>query len=256
MTAHGLPALLLGLGLGLAAGAAAAPAPGGEELADLESQADYAFYTGDARLAARVLAGAATRAAGDDGRARYQYAHAAFRRLQLAVHDRERPAAESAGQACEKALSGLPERDPLAAEAYALRAACAGYLALDGGLRGRLLAARIDGWLEAGAALDARNPRLRLARGLALWYRSEPPPDRVARARADFDAAAALLDLPRATSPGDPAWGAADAWLFAGHAAAATGDVAAARSAYERALLAAPEFAAARRALDGLLQRH
>ena len=232
--------------------AGAAPAPGGEELGDLESQADYAFYTGDARLATRLLAASGAYAEAADPRAGYQYAHAAFRRLQLATHDADRHAAGLAGEACLTALDAVIARAPRDAEAYALKAACGGYLALEGGLRARTLALHIDDWLQRAASLAPQNPRVLLVRGFVTWYRSDAPPERVARARVDFDAAAASLERPRGELAGEPSWGAPDAWLYAGRAAAAAGDLGAARSAYEHALLIAPEFGAARRALDGL----
>ncbi len=235
----------------LAAGAAAAPAqPGGEELADLEAQSDYAFYTHDARLAARVLEDAAADAASAERRVRLQYAHAALRRVQLASLDGEHGTVVRVGEACLESLRSdvLGGAD---AEALALSIACGGYLSLEGGLRGHALGPRIDAWIVAAAPLVAGHPRLRLSRALALWYRTEAVADRVARCRADFESAAAALDGAHAGAAGEPSWGAADAWLYAGRAAAAAGDAVGARTAYEHALLVAPEFRAARRALDG-----
>ena len=243
------------LALLAAAVAAAAPAgPGGDELADLEAQADYAFYTHDARLAAHVLEGAAGYARSGDRRVRLQYGHAALRRLQLASLDGEHAVVARVGEACLDALKADVQggSDP---EALALSIACGGYLSLEGGLRGHALGARIDAWLVAAAPLAAAHPRLRLSRALALWYRTEVVADRVARCRADFEAAATLLDSAQAGAPGDPTWGAADAWLYAGRAAVLAGDPVAARTAFEHALLVAPDFGAARRALDGFVAR-
>jgi hypothetical protein len=244
------------LALCVSGAASGAEAPGDRDaLADLEAQADYAFYTTDAARAARIVADAAGLASAAPTAARYQYAHAAFRWLQLASAGHDSDGVERAGRACQGTLEPIVEADPRAAEARALLAACAGYVALGGGLRGRALALRIDAWLEAAAAVAPANPRVRLTRGMLLWFRAAPPPDRVARARIDFEAAATTLEAPHPSVDGEPGWGAADAWLFAGHAAQAAGDAAAARSAYERALLSAPEFAAARRALDALTAR-
>jgi hypothetical protein len=246
--------LLLLLGVVLGAAATAAPAaPSDAELADLEAQADYAFYTHDARLAVRVLDDAGAYAGSAERRVRLQYAHAALRRAQLASLDGEHAAVGRAGEACLLAVKGESTHGSRDGEALALSIGCGGYLALEGGLRGHALGARIDAWLEASAPLAPGNARLRLTRALALWYRTVAVPDRVARARVEFEAAALALDGVRGGAPGDPSWGAADAWLYAGHAAAAAGDPVAARTAYEHALLIAPEFAAARRALDGFV---
>ena len=54
------------------------------------------------------------------------------------------------------------------------------------------------------------------------------------------------------TVPGQPSWGEAEAWLFVGRALEEGGDLLGARNAYEKALLIAPEFAAARRRVAAL----
>lgn len=237
------------------AGAAAEPVADRAALADLEAQADYAFYTADAGRAARILADHESLASASAPGARYQYAHAAFRSLQLAALAHDEPGVQRAGHACLAALEPLAEADPRDVEARALLSACAGYLALGGGLRGRTLALRIEGWMASAVAVAPQNPRVRLTRGLLLWFQAAAAPDRTARARADFEAAAQGLDSAQAGEGVGPGWGGADAWLFLGHAALAAGDRLAARTAYEKALFAVPEFVAARRALDTLATR-
>jgi hypothetical protein len=223
-----------------------------DELADLETTADYAFYSEDAHLLARLVQDASALAASDSTLERYQYAHAAFRQLQRAVFDRDGKLADRAGNGCVRALDGLLERSPHHAEAMALRATCSAYLALAGGLRAQALALRVGADLEEASTLAPRNPRVLLARGLARWYRHDAGIADRAAARADFEASANLFDTLRVTPPGEPSWGGAEAWFYVGHAAAAAGDLLVARSAFEKALLIAPDFAAARRALHAL----
>lgn len=242
-------AVLLLTGFGLAAQAQPRTP---EELADLETTADYAFYSEDAHLLARLVEGAAALASSDLPQERYQYAHAAFRQLQRAVLEHDRALAERAGAACEHSLEGLLQQTPRDAEAIALRATCSAYLALAGGLRARTLALRVGTWLEEAATLAPHNPRVLLARGLARWYRRDAGRADRAAARADFEAATRAFDIPGAGVPGAPSWGAAEAWLYAGRAAVAGGEPLLARSDYEKALLIAPDFAAARRALAAL----
>jgi hypothetical protein len=252
----GLGALLLAC-TSACAGANAAPESDRAALADLESQADYAFYTGDAGRAARIVADHEALAGATAPEARYQYAHAAFRWLQLAAIAHDEAGTQRAGRACLSTLEPVAEADPRAVEARALLSACAGYLALGGGLRGRTLAMRIEGWMSSAVALAPSNPRVRLTRGLLLWFQAAAAGDRIARARVDFEAAARALEAAGESEvdAGGPTWGGADAWLFVGHAAAAAGDTLAARTAYEKALFAVPEFGAARRALDALATR-
>ena len=223
-----------------------------EELADLENSVEYAFYTEDARMLSRLLEGAAALAASADPQQRYQLAHAAFRRLQLAVRGHDAPAAAAAGELCFEALEGVPDADARAAEAYVLKAACAAYLARNGGLRALAQSRRIDGWLARALELAPDNPRVRLTRALVYWYRGTPRAEQRSLARRDFEAATAGFDAPGTAVAGAPSWGAADAWLFVGRGCAYDGDLIGARSAYEKALLIAPDFVAARRALAGL----
>ncbi len=233
-----------------------AAASGGErtpaELTDLETTADYAFYSEDVHLLARLVDGAATLADSDSMLAQYQYAHAAFRQLQRAVLGHDGKTAGRAGELCVRALDRLLERAPRDAEASALRAACNAYLALGGGMRGQLLALRVSEDLQMASTQAPRNPRVLLTRGLARWYRRDATAVDRAAARADFEAAARLFELPTTSNGGEPTWGAAEAWLYAGLAAAADGELLAARNCYEKSLLVAPDFAAARRALTAL----
>ncbi|MBS0396914.1 MAG: hypothetical protein JSR54_20000, partial [Proteobacteria bacterium] len=80
----------------------------------------------------------------------------------------------------------------------------------------------------------------------------EAGPAERAALRAPLAVAAESFGALSAGEPGEPSWGEAEAWLFVGRALELAGDALAARNAYERALLVAPEFAAARRCLATL----
>ena len=247
-------ALLL---LGLAADAGAAPraAARPEDLADFDARTEYAFFTEDARALERLLSGAQDYAASAVPRERYQYAHAAFRALQLASLKHLANDAQRDARACLAALDSSADLESRDVEDLALEAACAGYVALQGGLKGLAAGHRAEARLEAARTLAPGNPRVLLTAGLARWFRAGAGTEDRAAARAAFEAAAHAFDTVTLAAPGDPSWGAAEAWLFAGHADEEAGDLIGARSAYERALLIAPEFAAARRGLARLAAR-
>jgi tetratricopeptide (TPR) repeat protein len=236
------------------ADAAAAATP--DELTDLEAKAQYAFYTGDLNAARSLAQANRALATSEVPIELYHYAHAQFRVLQLAARREDKPArreAEAAGEACVKALAGAIERDERFAEALALQSECYGYLATLGPIDAVTAAPRIGGKAEAAAKLNPKNPRVLLAQAFALYYR----PLALGGARRQdaaplFRRAAEAFDAIVATRPGEPTWGAAEAWLYVGRTQEEAGDLLAARNAYERALLVAPEFAAARQRLGAL----
>jgi hypothetical protein len=231
--------------------APAAPAASPDELADAAAKAEYAFFTEDRRALERLTAGIAGYATSSDPAELYAVAHAEFRLLQLASRAHATAAAASAGEACLAALARRADlhRD---AEGLALEAACAGYLAGTGRLARLTAGHRRDASLAAARELAAHNPRVELVGALSDWFGTDASPAARERARAGFARAAADFDTIGDGAPGAPAWGAAEAWLFVGHGLVAAGDLLGARSAYERALLVAPDFAAARRALARL----
>lgn len=227
-----------------------------EELTDLEAKAQYAFYTGDLN-AARSLAQANRALAGSEVPLElYHYAHAQFRVLQLGARREDKPArkaAEAAGEACVKSLNRAIDRDERFAEALALQSECYGYLASLGPIDAVTAAPRIGGKAEAAAKLNPRNPRVLLAQAFALYYRPLALGGAKKQEAAPlFRRAAEAFDAIVAARPGEPTWGAAEAWLYVGRTHEEAGDLLAARNAYERALLVAPEFAAARQRLGAL----
>ena len=73
-----------------------------------------------------------------------------------------------------------------------------------------------------------------------------------ARTIAALKDAAAAFEKVTAPAPGAPTWGSAEAWLLLGQGLARSGDEFAARNAYERCLVIAPDFQAAKRSLTAL----
>jgi tetratricopeptide (TPR) repeat protein len=242
--------------LGLVLGTLPTRATTPEELADFEAKADYAFYTEDANALRGLLSSGAKLFESTRPLERYQFAHAEFRLLQLARARGRAGEAQAAGEACLAALEKANEGPSRFTEGLALEAACAGYLASFGGLRGLVLGRRSEARLEAARALDAGNPRVLLTDGLVHWFRSDATAAERVLAQRSFARAAASFDKVAATTPGEPTWGGAEAWLFLGRALETRGDLLEARDAYEKALLIAPDFAAARRRLASLGGRH
>jgi cytochrome c-type biogenesis protein CcmH/NrfG len=111
---------------------------------------------------------------------------------------------------------------------------------------------RSEARLATARELAPKNPRVLLVEGFARWFRSGAGPADHAEARKAFERAARAFETVTATAPGQPSWGEAEAWLFTGRALEESGDLLGARNAYEKSLLIAPEFAAARRSLKAL----
>lgn len=226
------------------------------ELADFDVKVDYAFFTEDARALARLMSAGESLATSAQPLERYQYAHAALRALQVALRQHRTRDAEATANACVSALEKINDDDPHFVEGHILEGTCAGYLTSYGGLRALAAARRSESRLAAAHALDPANPRLLLATGLARWYRPDATEaDRRAAHEAFVRAAAAFDAVAGEPTPGEPSWGGAEAWLFVGIDLEGSGDYIGARNAYEKSLLAAPEFSAARRRLAALAGR-
>jgi hypothetical protein len=233
-------------------GTARAPAATPEELADFDAKVEYAFFTEDARALAALVGANGALANSAQPLERYQYAHAEFRLLQVAYHLRRIKDVEAAATACLAAVGKANDSDPRFAEGLALEAACAGYLGSLGGLHGASAQDRSEARLAAAAELAPRNPRVLLVAGLTRWFRPGATAADRAAARQAFENSTRAFETVTASAPGEPSWGEADAWLFVGRALAERSDLLGARNAFEKSLLIAPEFAAARRRLTAL----
>jgi len=245
---------LLPVLIGLA-GDAAAMTP--TELADFDVKVDYAYFTEDARALTRLMAAGQPLAGSARPLERYQYAHAALRTLQVALRQHRTKDAEAAATTCVNTLENVDDDDPRFVEGHILEGTCAGYLSAYGGLRGLAASRRSESRLVAAHAVAPANPRLLLAMGLARWYRPDATDADRHAAHDAFERAAAAFDaVAGEPGPGEPSWGGAEAWLFVGIDLEESGNFIGARNAYEKSLLNAPEFSAARRRLAALAGRH
>ncbi len=214
--------------------------------ADLEGRIEYAYFTADAN-ALRNLVGATQNSlakGSSSALAHYQRGHAQYRLGQVlqAKGDAKAPDAFSA---CVDALGKAIDVDKQFAEAYALQSACYANLAelkawkvvVDRPLGG----SRLDKALQ----LAPKNPRVALLDALNDYERPRSSGGDRKRACSKFEKAAQLFDASSQETQ-LPGWGAADAYLYVGKCLDEGGDVLGARSALERALIIAPDFAAAR----------
>jgi tetratricopeptide (TPR) repeat protein len=239
--------------LPLASALAADPTP--DELSDLETKAQYAFFTGDMNALRGLSKSARALADSEQPIVLYHYAHVQFRLLQVAALSDAKKEADGAGEACVEALDRALAKDARFAEGLALQASCYGYLATLGAVSAVTAAPRAASRAQAAAKLNPRNPRVLLAEAAALYLRPGASHEDRATAAPLFRRAAEAFDAVDAPRPGEPTWGAAEAWLFVGRGYEDAGDVLAARDAYEKALLIAPEFVRARDRRAGLTRR-
>jgi tetratricopeptide (TPR) repeat protein len=226
---------------GMAATAHSAQAPRAEDLADVEAKAQYDYFTQDLRALEQLTREIKSWGQSNDGLERYHYAHAKFRLQQTALATGHAPEAGTAGQDCVAALDSHVS-GPLAAESLVLSGLCQGFAGSVSGLRKALNGAR---------RLEPRNPRVMLGEAYADSLADSSGAIRSSTLAAMKDAAAAF-DKVTAPAPGAPTWGSAEAWLLLGEGLARTGDAFAARNAYERCLVIAPDFHAARQSLAAL----
>jgi len=111
------------------------------------------------------------------------------------------------------------------------------------------LGGRASEALDAAQALDERNPRFLLLKGIDLFHRPERFGGGAERAESWFRSAAGYFEA----QPADqswPDWGRAEAYAWLGLTLARLGDDAGARENYEAALAIEPDFSWVR---DGLL---
>ena len=254
-TRRGLAAVAIALGLGAAGLAPATRAADAELIGDAAAKAEFDYFTEDRRALERLATETKALRDSADPVELYAYAHVQFRRLQLAAAAHAGREADDAGSACLAALDKRAAAMPRDVEGLALGAACAGYLAELGGLKRLTAGHRRDSNLEAGHALAPANPRLLLTAAIFDWFHGASTPAGRAAVSAQLTRVASLFDQVVDSAPGAPSWGGAEAWLFVGRAFEQDGNLLGARNAYERSLLIAPEFAAAKRRLARLSAR-
>jgi len=216
------------------------------DAADLEGRIEYAYFTADANALRNLVSATQSSLAkgSDSALAHYQRGHAQYR-LGLVLQARSDPKASEAFSACVEALGKAIDADKEFAEAYALQSAC---YTKQSELKAWKVVVDLplaSSKLEKALKLAPKNPRVTLIDALIDYERPRGLGGDQQRACSNFEKAARLFD---ATTDETrlPGWGAADAYFHVGLCLSEGGDVLGARNALERALIIAPDFAAAR----------
>jgi hypothetical protein len=232
-----------------ALGAALALAGGAEGIwRDLESRIQYGYYTEDARSLQNLTAVLAANES--HGRLHGYYAGLlAWRRAQLAAGGAGR-AGESAAQLSSRCVDSL-DRALAApgefADGLALRATCR-LTPIEVDEKFYPLAAHRAGKeLDEALRLAPANPRVLLLAALSDYQLPTALGGNKERALLRLRASVAAFEVERRGTERLPGWGAAEAYLFLARDLLDHADPVGARDALERALLIAPEFAAAQR---------
>jgi tetratricopeptide (TPR) repeat protein len=225
--------------------------------ADMESRIEYAWFTGDANALRGVVQGigAATRKDGESADSHYLLALAQYRLgLLLAMTD-GRADSQAVGAALERCAAQAGKALELRgdwAEAYALQGVCHVRLAGLGGWKSMINASLGSMKLDKALELMPASPRVALLE--AMRIHEQGGRGRREEALEKFRHALELFEAAPRQQRNWPDWGHAEAYVWLGQCLYEDGDLLGARNAWERALIVAPEYAAARRALRGLIE--
>ncbi len=186
-------------------------------------------------------------------RVRYLVAYANWRALgarpDLAGGDRDRLADEAAALLAENVAARDTD-----VEAHALLGAVFGMKIGSSTWRGMTLGRRAARAFEAARAVDERNPRFLLLKGIDAFHRPAMFGGGPERAEAWFRSAIGHFEAQPPDLPW-PNWGLLDARAWLGQTLARRGDPDGAREQYESALEAAPDYAFVRHVLLPALER-
>lgn len=233
--------------LAAAAGTAQAGARWGVVESRIESgyfQQDAAGLESLATTLARPDEAAAGEAKADEWRS-YYGALIAYRLALLANNDESR--AWPYTRRCVDDLNHALGLDAGSAEALALQSACLALQSRFDAWRSPLAAPLSRARIEKALRLAPRNPRVLLLGARAACDRPQLFGGDSQLGFALLQRAVSGFERQRAPADGLPAWGAADAFIDLAQDYLMRGDAVAARNVLERALLVAPDFAAARR---------
>lgn len=217
-------------------------------VAGVAASAQAAYFAGNTAELDRLAGATVPWAKSTNVREQYTQAYVQFRVLQLAIAAKRKDAATKAGESCVETLDALVKREPKSAEGFALQSACYGYMANLGGMAAIRNGSRSGKSIEAALALEPRNARVLLIDGFGVYFRPKFVGGDKNKGCARYREAAAVFD---ASGPGSQApfeWGAAESHYWLARCAQDSGDAATARREYERALMIAPDFLAAKRA--------
>jgi tetratricopeptide (TPR) repeat protein len=208
---------------------------------DVEGRIQYGFYTEDTRALTNLSEQLAGPDQSDDPLRSYYAAFANYR-LAMLWSARENGRAREAIQRCVENLNRALKARKDFPEALALHAACLEAKADQKPWTAPLSASKRSSHIERALKLAPKNPRVLLLDAIETRDASQAV-TQLKKAVNAFEAE--RQDIGRA-----PGWGAAEAYLQLGQTYLHLGAVLEAREAFERALVIAPEFAQARRALS------
>jgi hypothetical protein len=211
---------------------------------DVEGRIQYGYYTEDAR-SLDTLANQLTTGDTDDSYKNY-YAALADYRITLLASAKDPTRARDHAERCVTDATRAVEGKKEFAEGFALESACLAQVARLSPLRAPFSASKSQSQIEKALRLAPRNPRVLLLDALNAYQRAANGVDKD-RATGKLKRAVAALESERQDVVHVPGWGLPDAYAYLAHACLDKGDTVAARDALEHALLAAPEFAEARR---------
>jgi tetratricopeptide (TPR) repeat protein len=236
----------------LAAALCAGPAALAQEIdaKDLENRIDYAYFTEEAtalRNLIRATQSTVAKAAYTP-EIRYVLGFAQYR-LGAVLAAKEESEAAKAMSECVDELDEATDADEQFAEAYALQSACYGQLAALSAMSAMISGPKSGARLDKARKLAPQNPRVALVDALGTYSRPRIFGGDKAQALTKLKLAAELFDKAAPNPATVPSWGHADAYAALGRSLFEAGDTLGARNALERALIIAPEYAAAKRLL-------
>jgi tetratricopeptide (TPR) repeat protein len=208
---------------------------------DVEGRIQYGFYTEDTRALTNLSEQLAGPGDSDDPLRSYYAAFANYR-LAMLESARGNDRARTAISRCVENLNRTLKAQKDFPEALALHAACLETKADQKPWTAPLSASKRNSHIERALKLAPKNPRVLLLDALETRDASQAV-SQLKKAVQAFEAE--RQDVGRA-----PGWGAAEAYLQLGRTYLRIGAVLEAREAFERALVIAPEFLQARRALS------
>jgi len=195
-------------------------------------------------LAARAQFAALSAAAPEQPAFHYWVALASWRAVPLMMNEEASKAqakkiCKDAIERCDKVLARAPKH----ADAIALKAGLQGlWLSFDPGAM-MSLGMQMGQAMERARALEPANPRVAFLDGINTFHKPGFVGGGADKARVIFDEAIVLFARTAPGEAGNPeaiAWGADDAFLWAGRAAMKEKDYAAARAYFQKALGANP----------------
>ncbi len=215
---------------------------------DVEGRIQYGYYTEDARSLEALANQLAT--GGDDSNAMKSYFTAlADYRITLLASARDKSRAREYAEKCASSADRAVQDNSDFPDGLALQSACLAQLAELSTLRATLAGPKSRSQMAKAMKLATRNPRVLLLDAVGAYERAANGVDRDA-AIGKLKKAVAALEAERQEVVHVPGWGLAEAYAYLARGYLDRGEAVAARDALEHALLAAPEYAQARRMMS------